>query len=62
MRAMVLPATVATIADNLGPDSPRRLYQSPIVRFVPFVGWCYFVSLLLATIDYNADIGAPILR
>jgi len=62
LRAMVSPATVATIADNLGPDSPRRLYQSLIVRFVPFVGWSYFVSLLLATIYYNGDTSAPILR
>jgi len=62
MWAIVEPATVATIADNLGPDSPRRLYQALIVRFMPFIGWSYFVSLLLATIYYNGDTSAPILR
>jgi hypothetical protein len=29
---------------------------------VPFVGWTYFVTLLLATIYYNADTTAPVLR
>jgi len=62
MRVMVLPATVAAIADNLGKDVPRTLYQALIVRFVPFVGWSYFVALLLATIYYNGDTTAPVLR
>ncbi len=62
MRAMVLPATVAGLADNLGPDAPRTLYRSLVVRFVPFLGWSYFVSLLLATIYYNGATSAPVLR
>jgi hypothetical protein len=62
MRTMVLPATVAGLADSLGPDAPRTLYKSLIVRFVPFLGWCYFVSLLLATIYYNGATSAPVLR
>jgi len=62
MRAMVLPATVAGIAENLGQDAPRTLYRSLIVRFVPFLGWNYFVSLLLATVYYNGDTSAPVLR
>ena len=62
MRLMVLPATVATIADNLGKDSPRTLYKSLVMRFVPFIGWTYFNTLLLATIYYNRDTTAPVLR
>jgi hypothetical protein len=62
MRTMVLPATVAGLADSLGPDAPRTLYKSLIVRFVPFLGWSYFVSLLLATIYYNGATSAPVLR
>ncbi len=62
MRAMVLPATVAGLADNLGPDAPRTLYRSLVLRFVPFLGWNYFVSLLLATIYYNGATSAPVLR
>ena len=60
--AMVLPDTVAAIAENLGKDSARVLYKTLVVRFVPFVGWTYFVTLLLATIYYNADTTAPVLR
>jgi hypothetical protein len=62
MRAMVLPNTMAAIAENLGKDSTRVLYKTLVVRFVPFVGWTYFVTLLLATIYYNADTTAPALR
>jgi hypothetical protein len=62
MRTMVQPDTVATIAENLGPDSTHVLYKTLVVRFVPFVGWTYFVTLLLATVYYNRDTTAPILR
>ena len=62
MRVMVLPSTVAAIAENLGPDSRRKLYKSLVVRFVPFIGWTYFDTLLLATIYYNRDTTAPVLR
>jgi hypothetical protein len=62
MRAMVLPTTVTAIAENLGKQSTRTLYESLVVRFVPFIGWTYFVTLLLATIYYNRDTTAPVLR
>jgi hypothetical protein len=62
MRVMVLPGTVAAIAYDLGKDSTRTIYKSLIVRFVPFVGWTYFVTLLLATIYYNRDTTATVLR
>ncbi len=62
MRATVRPETVAAIAENLGSEARRTLYQALIVRFVPFVGWTYFVTLLLATIYYNRDTTAPVLR
>ena len=62
MRTMVLPSTVAGLAENLGPDAPRTLYKSLVVRFVPFLGWNYFISLLLATIYYNGATSAPVLR
>ena len=62
MRAMVLPGTVAAIDENLGKNSTRTLYQSLVVRFVPFVGWSYFDTLLLATIYFNRDTTAPVLR
>jgi len=62
MRVMVQPATVAAIAANLGSDSTRTLYKTLTLRFVPFVGWTYFVTLLLATIYYNRDTTAPVLR
>ena len=62
MRVLVLPSTVAAIAENLGPDSRRKLYKSLVVRFVPFIGWTYFDTLLLATIYYNRDTTAPVLR
>lgn len=62
MRLMVLPDTVAAIAENLGNAARRTLYHALVVRFVPFVGWTYFVTLLLATIYYNRDTTAPVLR
>ncbi len=62
MRVMVLPDTIAAIAENLGTDSMRILYKTLVVRFVPFVDWTYFVTLLLATIYYNGDTTAPVLR
>jgi hypothetical protein len=62
MRAMVLPGTIAAIGENLGQDSTRTLYKSLVVRFVPFLGWTYFDTLLLATIYYNRDTSAPVLR
>jgi hypothetical protein len=62
MRTMVQPDTVSTIAENLGPDATLVLYKTLVVRFVPFVGWTYFVTLLLATVYYNRDTTAPILR
>lgn len=62
MRVMVLPGTIATIAEDLGKESTRTLYKVLVVRFVPFIGWTYFVTLLLATIYYNRDTTAPVLR
>ena len=62
MRVTVLPRTVAAIAENLCKDSTRTLYKSLVVRFVPFLGWTYFDTLLLATIYYNRDTTAPVLR
>jgi hypothetical protein len=61
MRAIVLPGTVAAIGEN-GKDSTRSLYKTLVVRFVPFIGWTYFVTLLLVTIYYNRDTTAPVLR
>jgi hypothetical protein len=62
MRILVLPDYVQTIAENLGNESRRKLYKALVVRFVPFVGWTYFGTLLLATIYYNRDTTAPVLR
>ncbi len=62
MRAMVQPDSIAAVAENLGKDSTRTLYKSLVVRFVPFLGWTYFDTLLLATIYYNRDTTAPVLR
>jgi len=62
MRAFTLPHNVAAIADNYGEEAKRRLYESLIVRFVPFIGWALFDTALLATIYYNRDTTAPILR
>ncbi|MGB7258587.1 MAG: hypothetical protein WBD48_10975 [Pseudolabrys sp.] len=62
MRAILLPKNVAAIADDLGKDAERRLYKSLVVRFVPFVGWTYFVTLLLAAVYYNRDATAPMFR
>jgi hypothetical protein len=62
MRIVVLPDNVQTIAENLGNESRRRLYKALVVRFVPFVGWTYFDTLLLATIYFNRDTTTPVLR
>jgi KaiC/GvpD/RAD55 family RecA-like ATPase len=62
MRAILLPKNVAAIADDLGKDAERRLYKSLVVRFVPFLGWTYFVTLLLAAVYYNRDATAPMFR
>jgi len=62
MRTMVLPQNVAAIAENYGEEGRVRLYKSLVVRFVPFVGWTYFNTLLLATIYYNRDTTASVLR
>ena len=45
-----------------GAPAVRRMYKSLCVSFVPFVGWTYFVTMLLATIYYNRDTTAPVLR
>ena len=62
MRVIVLPDNVQAIAENLGNEQRRRLYKSLILRFVPFIGWTLFDTLLLATIYYNRDTTAPVLR
>ena len=62
MRAMTSPGNVAAVAENLGEPARRALYQALVVRFVPFLGWTFFDTLLLATIYYNGDTTAPILR
>ncbi len=62
MREMVQPDTIAAITENLGQDSRRTFYAALVVHFVPFVGWTYFVTLLLATIYYNRDTTAGVLR
>jgi hypothetical protein len=62
MRAMVLPDTVKAITDNLGTGARYSLYKSLVLRFVPFVGWTYFVTYLLATIYLNRDTTATVLR
>jgi len=62
MRIVVLPDYVQAIAENLGNDARRTLYKALVVRFVPFVGWTYVDTLLLATIYYNRDTSTPILR
>ena len=62
MRAIVLPETVKAIDDNLGPGASYSLYKSLVVHFVPFVGWSYFTSYLLATIYLNRDTTATVLR
>jgi hypothetical protein len=62
MRTMVLPDTVAAFAYDLSKDATTKLYKALVVRFVPFVGWTYFVTLLLAIIYYNRDTSAPVLR
>jgi hypothetical protein len=62
MRIIVLPQTIAAITDNLGTGARYRLYKSLTVHFVPFVGWTYFVTFLLATIYLNRDTTAAVLR
>src|SRR5579864_6691992 len=62
MRAMVSPEAVAAITDNLGAGARYRLYKALTVRFVPFIGWTYFVTFLLATIYLNRDTTATGLR
>lgn len=62
MSAMVTPSAVAAVSDNLGPQAVRGLYKALVVRFVPFIGWTLFDGLLLATIYYNRDTTAPVLR
>ena len=62
MRIIVLPETVAAITDNLGTGARYRFYKSLTVYFVPFVGWTYFVTFLLATIYLNRDTTATVLR
>ena len=62
MRAFVLPHNIAAVAENFGEEGKRRLYKSVIVRFVPFLGWTYFVTFLLATIYLNRDTTASVLR
>ncbi len=62
MRAMVLPNNIVAVAENFGQEGVLRLYKSLVLRFVPFVGWTFFDTLLLATIYYNRDTTAPVLR
>ena len=62
MRVIVLPETVAAITDNLGTGARYRLYKSLTVHFVPFIGWTYFVTFLLATIYLNRETTATVLR
>ena len=62
MRVIVLPETVAAITDNLGTGARYRFYKSLTVHFVPFIGWTYFVTFLLATIYLNRDTTAAVLR
>ncbi len=62
MHVVVRPRMVAAIGENLGKESTRTLYKTLAVRFVPFIGWTYFVALLLVTIYYNRDTTAPVLR
>jgi len=62
MQAMTLPNNVAAVEENCGQEGVYKLYKALVVRFVPFVGWSFFDTLLLATIYYNRDTTAPILR
>ena len=62
MRAMVAPDSIKAVQENLGKDAVLRLYNALIVRFVPFLGWTYFNALLLATIYFNRDTTATVLR
>jgi len=62
MRAMVQPESIKAVDENLGKGAVLRLYNALIVRFVPFLGWTYFNALLLATIYYNRDTTATVLR
>ncbi|HXX25224.1 MAG TPA: hypothetical protein VEJ40_01055 [Pseudolabrys sp.] len=62
MRGIVQQETVDAITDNLGTGTRYKFYKSLTVRFVPFIGWTYFVMQLLATIYYNRDTTATVLR
>jgi len=62
MRAITLPGIVTAISENLGKEAAPNLYNTLVVRFVPFIGWTYFTALLLATIYYNRDTTATVLR
>jgi hypothetical protein len=62
MRIVTAPRIVATIAEQRGGSFMRTVYKALVVRFVPFIGWTVFVALLLATIYYNRDTTAPMLR
>jgi hypothetical protein len=62
MRGMVLPSSIAAVKENFGEEAVRKLYKALIVRFVPFLGWTYFDTLLLVTIYFNRDTTAPVLR
>jgi hypothetical protein len=62
MRIMTLPDNVQAIAENLGNEWRRKLYNALVICFVPFVGWTLFDTMLLATIYYNRDTTAPVLR
>jgi len=55
MQAMVSPKIVTAVGDDSGENAQRALYKVLIVRFVPFVGWSYFIAMLLATIYYNRE-------
>jgi hypothetical protein len=62
MRVLVLPRSITAITRHSGSESRRTLYKALVVRFVPFVGWTFFVTLLLAAIYDNRDPTAPVLR
>jgi len=62
MQAVTLPNNVAAVKENCGEEGVYKLYKALVLRFVPFVGWSFFDTLLLATIYYNRDTTAPILR
>jgi hypothetical protein len=61
MRVVTLPRNIAAIAEHHGRAAMRTVYKALVVRFVPFVGWTYFDTMLLAAIYANRDGAAPIL-